>query len=183
MDVSEGTATLGERDGRHTLRFEGFFSHLRERVWQAIAAEDELSSWFPARMAGDRAVGATLRFIFPRKSGQVPADSVEEGVVMADEMLVFDPPSVLAYRWDVDVLRWELEDHPDGTLVTFSHTFDDKGRGAREAAGWDICFASLKARLAERPVEPFARVRHQKLFTQYARRFGPDGAVHRPPTM
>ncbi len=183
MSMSEGTATLGERGGRHTLGFERFLSHSRERVWQAIAEEDELSSWFPARMVGGRAVGATLRFIFPRKPGQVPADSIEDGVVMAGEMLVFDPPSVLAYRWDVDVLRWELEDHPDGTLFTFSHTFDDKGRGARDAAGWDICFASLKARLAERPVEPFTHVRHQNLFAHYARRFGPVGSVHRSPTM
>lgn len=181
--MADGAATLQGRGGRYALRFERILSHSRERVWQAITAEDELSMWFPARMKGDRAVSATLRFIFPQNPGQVRADSVEEGAVMAGEMLVFDPPSVLAYRWDVDVLRWKLEDHPDGTLFTFLHTFDDRGRGARDAAGWDICLASLEARLAERPVEPFTHVRHQRLFAQHARRFGPDGAVHRSPTM
>ena len=54
MYMSEGTGILVERGGRHTLRFERFLSHSRGRVWRAIAAEDELSTWFPARMVGDR---------------------------------------------------------------------------------------------------------------------------------
>ncbi len=100
---------------------------------------------------------------------------------MTGEMSVLDPPGVLEYRWDADVLRWELEDRPDGTLLTFSHTFDDRGRGARDAAGWDICFAFLEARLAESPAEPFTSQRHQDLFAHYAKRFGPEGAMQRSP--
>ena len=130
-------------------------------------------------MTGDRKVGAALRFVFPPEPGQTPSDSDEEGLVMTGEMLVCDAPNVLEYRLDADVLRWELEESPGGTLLTFTHTFDEKGRAALYSAGWDHCLASLEARLGGDPVEPFTWERHDQRFAHYARRFGPDGAVHR----
>ncbi len=179
--MSDGKGTLGQHGKRHTLRFERLLSHPPDRVWRAITEDADLSAWFPARIVGAREAGAALRFIFPPKPGQVPADTPEEGLTMTGEMLVFDPPRVLEYLWDADVLRWELEPHPRGTLLTFTHTFDDKGRGARDAAGWDICFASLEAVLEGRTPQPFTTERHKDLFAHYARRFGPDGAVHKTP--
>ena len=181
--MSDGKGTLGQKAGRHSLRFERLLSHSPERVWRAITEDDELSAWFPARIAGLRERGAALRFILPPEPGQVPADSAEEGLTMTGEMLVFDPPSILEYKWDVDVLRWELKARPGGTLLTFTHTFDDKGRGARDAAGWDMCLASLEARLAGRSAEPFTTQRHEDLFAHYVRRFGSDAAVHKSPDM
>ncbi len=35
---------------------------------------------------------------------------------MTGAMLVFDPPRLLEYTWDVDVLRWELEPRAGGTV-------------------------------------------------------------------
>ena len=180
MNESEGSGTLEEQGGRYMLRFERFLGHSRERVWRAITSEEELSAWFPARMVGEREVGAALRFVFP-EPGRTPADPDAEGLVMTGEILVCDPPGVLEYRWDDDVLRWELEERPGGTLLTFTHTFDDQGRGARDAAGGDHCFASLEARLGGSPVEPFTWERHNDRFARYADRFGPEGAVHRSP--
>ncbi len=102
---------------------------------------------------------------------------------MTGEMLVFDPPTVLEYMWEGDVLRWELEPRPDGTLLTFTHTFDDQGRAARDASGWEFCFASLELRLAGQPAEPFTSEGHEVLFAQYAERFGPAAAMHKTPDM
>ena len=181
MNESEGTGTLEERGGRYTSRFERFLGHSRERVWRAITSEDDLSAWFPARMVGEREVGAALRFVFP-EPGRTPTDSDEGGLVMTGEALVWDPPGVLEHRWDGDVLRWELEERPGGTLLTFTHTFDDQGRAAWDAAGWDHCFASLEACLGGSPVEPFTWERHNDRLARYARRFGPEGAVQRRPT-
>lgn len=183
MNENEASGTLGEQGGRQVLRFKRFLGHSRERVWSAITSEGQLSAWFPARVMGEREVGAALRFVFPPEPGQTPSDSDDEGLVMTGEMLVYDAPNVLEYRWDADVLRWELEERPGGTLLTFTHTFDDKGRAARDAAGWDHCFASLEALLGGTPVEPFTWERHDQRFAHYARRFGPEGAVHRSADM
>ncbi len=181
--MSEGEGTLRQQGERHCLRFERFLSHSPDKVWRAITEDDELAAWFPARIVGAREPGAALRFIFPPKPGQVPADSAEEGVTMTGKMLAFDPPRVLEYLWDDDVLRWKLEPRPGGTLLTFTHTFDDKGRGARDAAGWDICFASLAARLEGRTRQPFTTERHEALFAHYAQRFGPAAAARKAPDM
>lgn len=179
MNKSAGSGILGEQGGRQVLRFQRFLGHSRKRVWRAITSENELAAWFPASMAGDREEGAALRFVFPTEPGRTPSDSDDEGLVMTGEMLVYDEPNVLEYRWDTEVLRWELDERPEGTLLTFTHTFDDKGRAARDAAGWDHCLASLESLLGGNPVEPFTWERHDQRFAHYARRFGPEGAVHR----
>ncbi len=179
--MREGDGTLERQGGRHTLRFQRQLSHPPERVWRALTEDEDLVTWFPARIVGAREAGAALRFVFPPKPGQVPADSDEHGEAMTGTMLVYEPPRLLEYQWDVDVLRWELDPRPGGTLLTFTHTFDDKGRGARDAAGWEICFASLETRLDGRTRVPFAKARHDTLFSHYAERFGPDGSVHTAP--
>jgi len=54
--------------------------------------------------------------------------------------------------WGGDVLGCELDPRTGGTLLTFTHTFDDKAGAAHDvSSGWDICFASLKAGLAGPP--------------------------------
>ena len=75
-------------------------------------------------------VDRNLRFVFPPEPGRTPSDADNEGLVMTGEMPVYDAPNLLEYRWDVHVLRWELEERPGGTLLTCTHTFDDKGRAA-----------------------------------------------------
>ena len=181
--MNDGKGTLREDSDRHCLRFERLLAHPPEKVWRALTRDDELSAWFPARIEGPREAGASLRFVFPPKPGQLPADTTEEGPIMTGAMLVFDPPRLLEYMWDVDVLRWELEPRSDGTLLTFTHTFDDEARAAREASGWDICFASLEALMAGLPVEPFTSERHEALFTHYAQRFGPAATLLKAPDM
>ena len=98
---------------------------------------------------------------------------------MTGEMLVFDPPRAVEYSWEGEVLRWELDARGGGTLLIFTHTFDDKAKAARDASGWDICLASLEANLAGLPVESFTAERFETLFADYARRFGPEVAVRR----
>lgn len=179
--MSEGNGRLLDHSDKHSLRFERLLTHPPERVWRALTEDDELALWFPARIDGAREPGATLRFVFPPKAGQVPADSTDEGATMPGQMLVFDPPSVLEYEWLGDVLRWELDPRGENTLLTFSHTFADKARAARDASGWDICLASLGSLLAGVPAEPFTPERHDVLFERYAQKFGPDAAVLRAP--
>ena len=179
--MNDGKGTLQDHSSNHSLRFERLLTHSPERVWRALIEDEDLARWFPARMEGPREAGASLRFVFPPKAGQVPADSTEEGTIMPGQMLVFDPPSVLEYEWLGDVLRWELDPRGESTLLTFSHTFADKARAARDASGWDICLASLGSLLAGVTAEPYTPERHDALFERYAQRFGPDAAVLKAP--
>jgi len=120
-------AVLQQRDGRTVLRFERVLRHAPERVWRALTEQGELERWHPTPFALD-AAGARVRF----------------GGEMGDGRLVeHDPPRTLAYAWGEDELRWRLQPHDDGTLLVLEHTFDDRWKAARDAAGWHLCLDAL----------------------------------------
>ena len=64
------------------------------------------------------------------------------------EMLTFDPPARLEFRWGEERLRFELAPEGDGCVLTFVNTFDDLGKAARDAAGWHVCLDVLGHYLA-----------------------------------
>ncbi|MGH2586217.1 MAG: SRPBCC family protein [Dehalococcoidia bacterium] len=166
--TSTADGALHTVDGRPILRFERRLAHPPRKVWAALTDPAQLAQWFPADIEGDRAPGATLRFVFREDEG--PA---QDGLITA-----FDPPHLLAFTWDADVLRFEL--HPDGRgcRLVFTHSFDDRPGAASFASGWTICLAALDSVLEGRPVddslEPWAG-----LHEQYVERFGlAEGAAH-----
>ena len=179
--MKDRKGTLRDDSGKYSLRFERHFAHPPERVWRALTENDELAGWFPAQVRGAREPGAALEFVFPLEPGQVPGDSVEEGLTTMGQMVVFDAPLVLEYTWEGEVLRWELAPRRGGTRLIFTHTFDDKAKAARDASGWDFCLATLEAQLSGLPAEPFSPERFDVLFADYAQRFGPAAAVRRTP--
>ena len=63
-----------------------------------------------------------------------------------------DEPRLLAGTWFGEELRFELEPDGDGCLLVFTHAIDDRNRAARDAAGWDRCFARFDALLAGEPM-------------------------------
>jgi uncharacterized protein YndB with AHSA1/START domain len=134
-------ATLHTIDDRPTLRFERLLRHDPETVWRAVTTPAEMAHWFPAVVETEPRVGAQMSFTF---EGQ---DTATHG-----EILELDPPKVFAFRWNDDVLRFEVVAQQQGCLLVFTHTLggDWLGRLAagRNAAGWDVCLAALDARLA-----------------------------------
>lgn len=90
------------------LRFERRLAHRPEKVWSALTDPQHLIAWFPTTIEGARAAGAPLRFAFPGNA--YPA--------MRGELLVYDPPSTLEFRWgDGDTLRFSLRPDGDGTIL------------------------------------------------------------------
>lgn len=153
------------------LRFERRLAHPPAKVWKAITDPAEMAHWFPAEVRTELQPGARMEFTFP---DDAPVDSGGDG-----EILEFDPPKVYAFRWNNDVLRFELlPDGSDGSgcLLVFSHTLGGGGLGrlgaGRDAVGWDVCLDALQARLAgdaaEQPTDWLERMEH------YIRRFGLD---------
>jgi hypothetical protein len=63
-----------------------------------------------------------------------------------------EPPSLLTGTWYGDELRFELRPDGDGCVLVFTHSFDDRAKAARDAAGWDRVFARCDALLAGTPM-------------------------------
>lgn len=150
------------------LRFERRLAHSPAKVWKAITDPAEMAHWFPAEVRTELKAGAKMDFTFPEGA---PVDSGGDG-----EILEFDPPKVYAFRWNDDVLRFELLADGSGCLLVFSHTLGGGGLGrlgaGRDAVGWDVCLDALQALLAgdtaEQPTDRLGPMEH------YIRRFGLD---------
>jgi uncharacterized protein YndB with AHSA1/START domain len=164
--------TLEEtEDGRWQLRFAREFDHPPEKVWQAITEPEHLARWFPTTIEGERATGARLRFSFP--GGQAtPFDG---------EMLAFERPSLMELRWGVDVVRFELEPSERGTLLTLLDTLDERGKAARDAAGWHTCLDALNAHLRDQSNARESMTAWKEVHPHYVADFGPEAATIGPP--
>jgi predicted 3-demethylubiquinone-9 3-methyltransferase (glyoxalase superfamily)/uncharacterized protein YndB with AHSA1/START domain len=125
-------ATLEDRDGRHALRFERTLRQDVETVWRALTEQDELARWHPSPFELEPRAGGAVRYAQP--DGASPGDGT---------VTDYEPPSVLGYTWGEDHLRFELRPHDDGTLLVLTHTFDDRNKAARDAAGWAHCLDRL----------------------------------------
>jgi len=170
-------AVLLDDRGRTVLRFERTLRHPPEKVWRALTELDDLRSWHPSPFEIEARAGGKVSYLPPYDAG------LGEGSVS-----VYDPPRTLAYTWGEDELRWELEPHVEGCLLVVTHTFDDRLKAARDAAGWEICLEGLAASLdgvvlhRDRDGDGLP-VRWHELNRTYENRFGidPAQATKRPP--
>jgi uncharacterized protein YndB with AHSA1/START domain len=158
-------------DGRWQLRFTRELRHPPEKVWRAITQPEHLAHWFPTTIEGDRAPGARLRFSFP--GGQAPP--------MDGEMIAYDPPSLMELRWGPDILRLELRPVADGTELTLLDILEERGKAARDGAGWHVCLDALEADLSgDQPVREAMSSWHD-VHPHYVESFGPESATIGPP--
>jgi uncharacterized protein YndB with AHSA1/START domain len=161
---------LEQVDGRWRLEFTRRLPHPPEKVWPALTEPEHLAAWFPTTIEGERAAGAALRFTFPH--GEAPP--------FDGEIITYDPPSVLEYRWGPDTLRFELRPDGDGSMLTLLDTIDEHGKAARDAAGWHVCLDLLANHLAGE-ASPDLRTRWKPLHDSYVARFGPEASTIGPP--
>jgi predicted 3-demethylubiquinone-9 3-methyltransferase (glyoxalase superfamily)/uncharacterized protein YndB with AHSA1/START domain len=125
-------AILEDDEGRTVLRFERRLDHPPQRVWAALTELDDLRHWHPSPFELEPRAGGAIQFLPPA------------GIAFGDgRVIAFQPPRLLVYTWGEDELRWELEPHNDGSLLTLTHTFEDRLKAARDAAGWDLCLTAL----------------------------------------
>jgi uncharacterized protein YndB with AHSA1/START domain len=119
--------------------------HPPAKVWRAITVPEHLSSWFPSHVALDLRAGGDMTF----------TQAGDDGPEQKGTVLEVDPPRLLAFAWESSLLRFDLRPDGDGTVLTFSHTFDDRYGAASFTAGWRLCFDALDDVLAGRtPAEP-----------------------------
>ncbi len=141
------TNRLGEilRDGdRYGLRYERRLRHPPEKVWRALTESESLRHWMPADILGERRIGAVLTFPFwPAHAERygIPA----EQAVLSGRMLAWEPPRLLEYSWDADVLRFELSPDGDGTRLVFTTWLGEVDQYPADgtAAGYHACLDQL----------------------------------------
>lgn len=152
------------------------------QVWAAASSTEALSRWFPCRVSGSFLPGQELSFRFEGATS-------DDDVVLTGGLVCLESGSGRqrwAIDWAGDLLTLVVEDNDAagadgaaGTLVRFSARFDALGRGARDAAGWHVCLASL-ADVVGTPL-PTSESQWAPAFERYAAALGPDAATELPP--
>jgi uncharacterized protein YndB with AHSA1/START domain len=159
-------------DGRWRLRFARTLAHPQTKVWRAVTEPEQLARWFPTTIEGERASGAELRFSFPETVGLEPFDG---------EMLAYDPESLIEFSWGPDVVRIELRPVTDGTELILLDTLEERGKAARDGAGWHACLDALEAALAGDEDSRSQMNVWADVHPHYVERFGPEAATVGPP--
>ena len=163
--TSSNHAVFDEHDGRPALQFERVLSHSPERVWNALVKHEQMLDWHPTPFE-----------LEPRTGGRVHYLPAAEASAMPDgEGLAYEPPRLLAYTWGEDELRFELRPHDEGCVLRLTHSFDDRFKAARDAAGWHLCLQQLADSLdavGRSQTEPRPPADWQSLNADYERRFG-----------
>ena len=129
--------------GRNVLRFERRLAHPVEKVWRAVTDPAEMAHWFPAVVEMDFRVGGRITFAFPGDAMDPSEGSITE----------LDPPRVFAFSWNGDPLRLELRPDGAGSVLIFTHTFDDRPMAGSFATGWETCLGALDKILSGPPTE------------------------------
>jgi uncharacterized protein YndB with AHSA1/START domain len=155
------------------LRFTRRLAHPPERVWRAVTEPEDLKAWFPDRIVVEQwAVGARLHF--------EPAPAVAGG--FEGEVLAFEPPHFVEFRWGTDIIRIEVEPDGDGTKLTLLDTIDELGKAARDGAGWHVCLDQLEHHLEGTTARWSPSERWREVHPSYVEGFGPEAAKIGPPS-
>jgi hypothetical protein len=100
---------------------------------------------------------------------------------MDGEMLAYEPESLMELRWGPDVLRMELRPSAEGTELTLMHTFAERGKAARDGAGWHVCLDALAAALRGSAESREHMATWGEVHPHYVESFGPEAATIGPP--
>ena len=158
-------------DGRWRLRFTRTLVHPQTKVWRAVTEPEQLARWFPTTIDGERAAGAPLRFTFPNDMAE-PFDG---------EMLAYEPESAIEFRWGPDLVRIELRAVGEGTELTLLDTLEERGKAARDGAGWHTCLDALEAALAGEDEARAQMDTWAEVHPHYVESFGTEAATIGPP--
>ena len=162
---------LEQAGDRWRLRFTRQLAHPPEKVWRAVTEPGHLDAWFPQRIVGDWTVGAPLTF--ESRAGEFPS--------FDGEVLAYEPPSLLEFRWGSDVLRIEITPESGGCTFVLTDTFGELGQAARDAAGWHVCLDFLACHLDGSAAPWPMGERWSAVHPGYVASFGPEAARLGPP--
>ena len=101
---------------------------------------------------------------------------------MDGEMIAYEPQSLMEFRWGPDVVRFELRAKgKGGSILTLMDTLEERGKGARDGAGWHVCLDSMEAHLRGEPAARDAMGAWKDVHSRYVESFGPQASTIGPP--
>jgi uncharacterized protein YndB with AHSA1/START domain len=153
-----------------TLRYVRELRHPPERVWAALTESEHLRAWMPIDLVGERAANAVLTARFWPEF--VAKYGIEEPDLSA-EILIWNPPKTFEWRWDKDILRFDLEVSPVGTRLVFTTTIDTQDvPGHKTGAGYHLCLRCLRECLDNQALTvPLLDQETDELEARYAEKF------------
>jgi uncharacterized protein YndB with AHSA1/START domain len=138
-----GEAAVVREGDRFTLVFVRELPYPPERVFRALTDPAELAAWAP--FDADR----HLAVIGPATLTMAGGDGTERSPSVVRRV---EPPFLLEYTWEQDLLRWELAAVAGGTRLTLRHTVEHRSWITRVTAGWHLCLDVAERALAGAPV-------------------------------
>lgn len=151
-------------DGRPALRFVRELPHSVGRVWKAVSTPAELEQWFPAAVEWTPRAGERI-----------------EAYGMTGEVTEAEAPRHLAWTFNGDLYRFDLEGDENSCRLSFLHVFADPSTpAAQTAAGWHTYMGRLDALLAGSPLtEEEAHRNWGEVHERYVELFEDDPAPGR----
>lgn len=168
---------LVQEDTNYVLIVERVLAHPPEKVWRAVTEHELLHQWFPADIDGKWVAGTELAFAFRHGEGDGLSEEEMRGLVYE-----VDEPRLLEFSWGAERIKLELEAEGDGTRFRLSHTIADASWGARNAAGWEMCFDNLQLIIEGLAAVKFMADVWQKKFKHYVKVFEPEFGPQDDPT-
>ena len=96
-------------------------------------------------------------------------------------MVEFEPRSAMEIRWGTDIVRLELRPIDEGTVLTLLDTLDERGKAARDGAGWHTCLDALERSLGGDEGARDQLEGWKDVHDHYIESFGPEAATVGPP--
>lgn len=167
LHVSENPYLIQE-DGEWILVLERSLEHPLEDVWAALTKAEQIPNWGPFTADRDLTTAGAVRLAH---IGAPEADE-KQGYV-----LEVNAPHLLILSWGPDILRWELSDDGDRTILILRHRFANYQDAPSYAAGWNLCFKGLTGTLAGEKMpsmvgENALKYGWRELYEQYSEQFG-----------
>ena len=174
-DDRERRGELTHVHGKPALRFERRYAQPIERVWRAVSDPDEMSSWFPSNVEGERAVGADLAFVddAQRAAARAAGEPTRaDGPVFRGRVVAWEPTHLFSFTWGAELLRFELFADGDGTRLVFVHVLSHQSIAARNGSGWHHCLDALERALGAGP-RADESAEWRDVYDDYLDRMGP----------
>ncbi|WP_051477180.1 SRPBCC domain-containing protein [Arthrobacter sp. Br18] len=126
-------------DGATVLTIEYPFAFPPAKLWKHLTEPDKLKYWFPCEMD-----------IQPRKDTEVSFTYADQRPLHGT-VLEAEKPSLLAFTWEKETLRWELNRaENNGCRLVLSIIAGNPAHLGTMAAGWHLTLSGLDDFLSER---------------------------------
>jgi uncharacterized protein YndB with AHSA1/START domain len=165
MQQAKGTLVA---DGRFaTLTFVRTYRHTPQHVWDAISTPEGLAEWLMC----------THALIEPRAGGRIELVSGAGGYRSSGKILVWEPPRVLEYEWNVApvpempygenaIFRYELEPEGDSTRLVVTYRRITQQTAGGFLPGLHVFLERLEAQLDGRKLPEWAS-RFEQIAAEY----------------